>query len=124
MELWLPNIVRKEIIVKQICNFLQKGRPYQSLIQQHLHSLYPQLHLHQTLYIVHINENQIDIKEPVREEGVLPYPVKQCAICYETDNIVRTTLPCNHSFHIHCINEWFKKSPTCPLCRLDCKNYY
>ena len=28
-----------------------------------------------------------------------------------------TTLRCFHKFHKNCIKKWFKRSPTCPLCR-------
>jgi hypothetical protein len=27
------------------------------------------------------------------------------------------TLCCNHKFHKNCIRKWFKRTPTCPLCR-------
>ena len=26
-------------------------------------------------------------------------------------------LPCNHAFHIACIDEWLKRKRTCPICR-------
>ncbi|GMH33083.1 hypothetical protein BSKO_00917 [Bryopsis sp. KO-2023] len=47
-----------------------------------------------------------------------------CSICYEdydTDDILRV-LPCNHNFHLECIDRWFLSSPenikplTCPYC--------
>tara|TARA_B110000208_G_scaffold185903_1_gene241761 strand:+ start:2945 stop:3166 length:222 start_codon:yes stop_codon:yes gene_type:complete len=25
---------------------------------------------------------------------------------------------CRHAFHINCINEWLKRSKTCPYCRV------
>jgi len=28
-----------------------------------------------------------------------------------------TSLPCKHEFHENCIKKWFRRSPTCPLCR-------
>ncbi|KAJ4842127.1 hypothetical protein Tsubulata_048390 [Turnera subulata] len=44
---------------------------------------------------------------------------QECAIC--SDNIVKgeknISLPCNHSFHTHCILAWFEGRDTCPLCR-------
>jgi hypothetical protein len=29
------------------------------------------------------------------------------------------TLSCNHTYHKHCIDEWFKNNSTCPLCRTN-----
>ena len=127
MELWLPNIVKKKIIEDDISNWLStvKGaRPYQHLIQQRIHSLYPQLHSHQTLYIAHVDNTTLVVESPLEKDGK-PYKIQQCSICQEEDNVVRTTLPCNHSFHVHCITKWFRTGNTsCPLCRLSCNNIY
>lgn len=42
-----------------------------------------------------------------------------CTICccefVRTDQA--TTLPCRHLFHMSCIEQWLKKSATCPVCR-------
>lgn len=47
--------------------------------------------------------------------------IEDCSICLNSfsndDNI--TCLPCNHYYHTTCINEWFKRSNTCPKCRID-----
>lgn len=47
--------------------------------------------------------------------------IEDCSICLNTfnnnDNII--CLPCNHYYHTNCINEWFKRSKTCPKCRID-----
>ena len=32
-------------------------------------------------------------------------------------NNVKKTLRCKHSFHKKCIDKWFEKSYTCPICR-------
>lgn len=42
-----------------------------------------------------------------------------CRIClsdYEEGEQV-TTLPCRHTFHSSCANQWLQQSPTCPMCR-------
>jgi len=42
-----------------------------------------------------------------------------CPICEE--NKVNLCLPCSHFFCEECINDWVKKSQTCPLCRIQLK---
>ena len=44
-----------------------------------------------------------------------------CAICLgdETDDGIIKTLLCNHTYHQECIEEWFEKEQSCPLCRTD-----
>ena len=39
----------------------------------------------------------------------------KCAICYEGGDL--TALACDHEFHRLCIEEWVRRSPTCPICR-------
>lgn len=43
----------------------------------------------------------------------------QCGICLGgVDADQRTgVLPCKHLFHLACIEEWYKRSKTCPMCR-------
>ncbi|OAY23864.1 hypothetical protein MANES_18G113400v8 [Manihot esculenta] len=42
-----------------------------------------------------------------------------CSICLEQLSIGSEgkKLPCSHLYHGKCIDEWLKKSKTCPLCR-------
>jgi len=45
-----------------------------------------------------------------------------CAICQdtlETNQRVRRLLHCNHSFHLDCIDTWFRTNVHCPTCRHD-----
>jgi hypothetical protein len=42
-----------------------------------------------------------------------------CSICLNTLNISIITLPCNHSFHNSCFNEWKKYNNNCPYCRYN-----
>lgn len=52
-----------------------------------------------------------------------------CIICYEnlhTSTKPSIILPCKHTIHLHCRNEWIKKSIGCPMCRktmLDTESY-
>lgn len=44
-----------------------------------------------------------------------------CAVCLsdfeECDELRR--LPCNHSFHVGCVDKWLKQNKVCPLCVQD-----
>jgi len=41
-----------------------------------------------------------------------------CSICFEEiSDEEQSVLKCDHTFHKECIDEWFKKSHRCPLCR-------
>lgn len=127
MELWIPDTVELGQVEERINKWLQNDKlahPYQHLIQQRIHSSWPQLHLHQSLYIARVEKKKLIVEKPV-EKDCKPYKIEKCGICLSEDNVVRHTLPCNHSFHVHCILKWFKNGQkSCPLCRLDCKNYY
>jgi E3 ubiquitin-protein ligase ATL6/9/15/31/42/55 len=43
----------------------------------------------------------------------------KCAICTEELKEDSTAIACGHVFHIRCIDEWFAKKMTCPVCRSD-----
>lgn len=46
----------------------------------------------------------------------------KCTICLgNTSGKVCRVLKCGHIFHCECIDEWFLKKTTCPVCRLDLK---
>lgn len=42
-----------------------------------------------------------------------------CSICLEEfqDNPIIRLLPCNHYFHVECIDPWLISHGTCPLCK-------
>ena len=43
-----------------------------------------------------------------------------CAVClcaYEEGEMMRR-LPCNHEFHLKCIDQWLTQRTTCPMCRV------
>lgn len=46
-------------------------------------------------------------------------PDDSCAICLEPRTPAMTAAPCGHVFHPECLEEWARRSPTCPLCRSD-----
>lgn len=44
-----------------------------------------------------------------------------CPICHSTiGETIAFDLPCKHIFHAECLEEWFSKSDTCPMCRKKC----
>lgn len=48
----------------------------------------------------------------IREED------KECMICLlSVEKTMTRTTPCGHLFHKDCIDEWGRKSLTCPTCR-------
>ena len=46
-------------------------------------------------------------------------PHTTCTICLETfkEGDELRSIPCNHSFHSHCINTWLSNHNSCPNCR-------
>ena len=47
--------------------------------------------------------------------------IKECSICLNEMKIddKLLILPCKHYYHKECITKWFKKSKTCPECRIN-----
>jgi len=56
-----------------------------------------------------LNDSVITINPLVEEE--------ECPICINKLDSKIVRLTCGHTYHYHCIYEWFRKSATCPLCR-------
>lgn len=73
-------------------------------------------------------ETELNKIAPVRCLGFgncLPLKVDICPVC--TDNYnekqMHRTLPCAHTFHVHCIDNWLlEKTTVCPICRQDAHN--
>ena len=43
----------------------------------------------------------------------------QCAVCFEDISRLQTyrKLECSHAFHTRCIDQWFARKLSCPMCR-------
>merc|ERR1719408_416597 len=57
----------------------------------------------------------------VEDESKLPSELRTCTVCLEDvqkGQRVRT-LPCLHTFHAECVEEWLKKKKLCPLCQFS-----
>ncbi len=42
---------------------------------------------------------------------------EMCTICLEKPRVKTITKCCNNSFCLHCLTEWLRKKPSCPLCK-------
>lgn len=49
----------------------------------------------------------------------MPDECRSCAICIDEfrPGDEQMTLPCFHSFHRQCVEEWFHRQDTCPVCK-------
>lgn len=115
MDLWVPSTVDPSRVESQLQHWLDESHSfaYRNIIQDRINSTYPRFGDHKTLYIVFVSdERRVTL---VSTEN--PKPVETCPICYETDSVVRQTLPCGHTFHLHCVEQWLRKNNTCPMCR-------
>lgn len=70
-----------------------------------------------------VKEN-FDILCPIRCAGlnnISNTNMDECCICKEkyNDRELHRVLPCNHSYHAHCIEDWIIRNKKCPLCRYE-----
>lgn len=66
------------------------------------------------------NYNNKELNQNLKEQlnsGI----IKECSICLSNIDLNNKfiTLSCNHSYHDECLNKWFEKSKTCPICRIN-----
>jgi len=121
MEIWIPIEVDPSRVQEEIQNWLDKYsyHAYRSIVQDRINSCYPRFNTPSALYIMKIESRQVVGIEPHEQSVGLPALRKVlCPICHEEDTVVRQTLSCNHTFHHHCIQQWFRVNNTCPLCRV------
>ncbi|CAI5490466.1 unnamed protein product [Closterium sp. Naga37s-1] len=57
-----------------------------------------------------------------RHPGAFRYT--ECTVClcdFNEGERLRYLLPCEHRFHVSCIDHWLADRTTCPVCRIDIK---
>jgi len=122
MEIWIPVNIQPLQVKQEIQDWLDKYsyHAYKSIIQDRINSRYPSFNIPKALYIMNLEQRQVLEIEPHEQSIGLPtlQPVL-CPICHEEDTAIRQTLACNHTFHHHCIQQWFRVNKSCPLCRTN-----
>ncbi|CAO1940218.1 unnamed protein product [Urochloa humidicola] len=63
-----------------------------------------------------------DERQPEVQVAVDMVPSGTCSVCLgELDDddgeALKMLMPCKHYFHTACVDEWLRKSATCPICR-------
>ncbi|GJP51380.1 hypothetical protein CLOM_g10534 [Closterium sp. NIES-68] len=54
-----------------------------------------------------------------------PLTSTECTVCLSDfceGELIRSVLPCEHRFHVACIDLWLATHTTCPVCRADLKS--
>jgi len=117
IPVWIPVDVQPTQVVEEIQQWLDKYsyHPYESIIQDRINARYPRFSIPKALYILILEERKVIEIQPHEETVVMD--AVMCPICHEEDTAIRQTITCNHTFHHHCIQEWFRHNNTCPLCR-------
>jgi len=71
-----------------------------------------------------LNSNQINKNKTLKynkdNKEIQEISCSICLLNYEEGDELRKLI-CTHSFHKECIDNWFKSSSTCPICRTDLK---
>ena len=57
----------------------------------------------------------------VDDVSKLPEELRQCCVCLDDVEVGQQvrTLPCLHTFHAQCAEEWLGKKKVCPLCQFS-----
>ncbi len=116
MEIWIPVNVQTEDVKNELQQWLDdySYHAYRSIVQDRINSRYPNFTIPKALYILELkNRKVITIEAHSNEDMEKIF----CSICHEEDFNIKQTLLCNHTFHQHCIERWFRVNNTCPLCR-------
>ena len=55
-----------------------------------------------------------------KKEGSTPEECSVCKMDFDDGDDVKI-MPCEHQYHIECIDKWLEMSNFCPLCRYELK---
>ena len=70
-------------------------------------------------------EEQITAASEILAHSSVPMTTN-CAICQDRDSQIAgenwRKLSCTHTFHISCIDSWFRRNVHCPVCRKDIRD--
>ena len=63
-------------------------------------------------------QEAIDLVAPAPKIATEKMP-RECAVCFEDIKHLQTyrELDCSHYFHVQCIDQWFERKLSCPMCR-------
>ena len=114
-------------VYRNVCNAITEGQSLDLRIDNLVIISIP------PKYKVHISEDELENIAPKIMPNNISMSTRRmkleqnnCAICQDTINISKEmsrTLPkCKHSFHCHCIDNWFFSGHNiCPICRDEIK---
>ena len=127
-EIIINNLTKVPLSVyRNVCNAITEGQSLDLRIDNLVIISIP------PKYKVHISEDELENIAPKIMPNNISMSTRRmtleqnnCAICQDTINISKEmsrTLPkCKHSFHCHCIDNWFFSGHNiCPICRDEIK---
>jgi hypothetical protein len=112
------------IVYKTILDKLIQVKDNIEMINEHNRVSFERLNLDVVYDLLGINMDHYDppSKEALDQCQTFKYIKKEeetCTICLcefeQDDNVIK--LPCMHTFHPSCVNQWLKNNCTCPNCK-------
>jgi len=109
-----PNQLNDQIIVQIIID--------QETIQREIDEKHLKRRMKKTIVSEPSIEKIIRTSSDKNNDDDLPI----CIICLtslKNETVRNKTISCGHTFHQHCIDDWFKENPNSPSCPFRCKKY-
>ncbi|CAO2145222.1 unnamed protein product [Urochloa humidicola] len=69
------------------------------------------------------SEQQAEVPLDCKYKAAEGWQEGTCSVCLaelQDGEALRMLMPCMHYFHAACLDEWLRKSATCPICRAPC----